>query len=306
MVTDQLVIVRGGGDIATGTIRTLRRAGFPVLILESAYPSAIRRTVALSEAVYEGSATVEDVSVTLAHNLDEAEYLLFQDGIAMLVDPDGVAIRDIIHSGEKYAEWDTGLTTLEGGGRHLFLTCVVDAILAKKNLGTTKDMAPLVIALGPGFTAGRDCDVVIETMRGHSLGRAITEGEALHNTGTPGLIAGHAQDRVIHSPAAGIVKTCAAIGDIVEEGQPIASIIPEESSPRLGEPGVPVRAAFTGLLRGLIRDGYPVPEGFKIADIDPRASEHDNCFRISDKARAIGGAVLTELIHFAAQQNFDE
>ncbi len=306
MVTDQLVIVRGGGDIATGTIRTLRRAGFPVLILESAHPSAIRRTVALSEAVYEGSATVEDVSVTLAHNLDEAEYLLFQDGIAMLVDPDGAAIRDIIHSGEKYAEWDTGLTTLEGGGRHLFLTCVVDAILAKKNLGTTKDMAPLVIALGPGFTAGRDCDVVIETMRGHSLGRAITEGEALHNTGTPGLIAGHAQDRVIHSPAAGIVKTCAAIGDIVEEGQPIASIIPEESSPRLGEPGVPVRATFTGLLRGLIRDGYPVPEGFKIADIDPRASEHDNCFRISDKARAIGGAVLTELIHFAAQQNFDE
>ena len=143
-------------------------------------------------------------------------------------------------------------------------------------------------------------------MRGHSLGRAITEGEALHNTGTPGLIAGHAQDRVIHSPAAGIVKTCAAIGDIVEEGQIIARIIPEESSPRLGEPGVPVRATFTGLLRGLIRDGYPVPEGFKIADIDPRASEHDNCFRISDKARAIGGAVLTELIHFAAQQNFDE
>lgn len=329
MVTDQLVIVRGGGDIATGTIRTLRRAGFPVLILESAHPSAIRRTVALSEAVYEGSATVEDVSVTLAHNLDEAEYLLFQDGIAMLVDPDGAAIRDIIHSGEKYAEWDTGLTTLEGGGRHLFLTCVVDAILAKKNLGTTKDMAPLVIALGPGFTAGKDCDVVIETMRGHSLGRAITEGEALPNTGTPGLIAGHAQDRVIHSPAAGIVKTCAAIGDIVEEGQVIATIIPDDrsmqtaadssagqaaqtadqmegSSPRLGESGVPVRAAFTGLLRGLIRDGYPVPEGFKIADIDPRASEHDNCFRISDKARAIGGAVLTELIHFAAQQNFDE
>ena len=306
MVTDQLVIVRGGGDIATGTIRTLRRAGFPVLILESAHPSAIRRTVALSEAVYEGSATVEDVSVMLAHNLDEAEYLLFQDGIAMLVDPDGAAIRDIIHSGEKYAEWDTGLTTLEGGGRHLFLTCVVDAILAKKNLGTTKDMAPLVIALGPGFTAGRDCDVVIETMRGHSLGRAIMEGEALPNTGTPGLIAGHAQDRVIHSPAAGIVKTCAAIGDIVEEGQVIASIMPEGSSSGQGEVGVPVRAAFTGLLRGLIRDGYPVPEGFKIVDIDPRTSEHDNCFRISDKARAIGGAVLTELIHFAAQQNFDE
>ena len=315
MVTDQLVIVRGGGDIATGTIRTLRRAGFPVLILESAHPSAIRRTVALSEAVYEGSAVVEDVSVTLAHNLDEAEYLLFQDGIAMLVDPDGAAIRDIIHSGEKYAEWDTGLTTLEGGGRHLFLTCVVDAILAKKNLGTTKNMAPLVIALGPGFTAGKDCDVVIETMRGHSLGRAIMKGEAIPNTGTPGLIAGHAQDRVIHSPAAGIVKTCAAIGDIVEEGQIIASIIPEGrsiqpadggsagqaartaeqmegSSSRRGEAGVPVRATFTGLLRGLIRDGYPVKKGLKIADIDPRKEEQKNCFTISDKSRSIGGSVL--------------
>ncbi len=297
MVTDQLVIVRGGGDIATGTIRALRRAGFPVLVLESDHPSAIRRTVALSEAVYEGSATVEDITVTLAHNLDEAEYLLFQDGIAMMVDPDGNAIRDILHNEEAYADWDTGLTTLQGGGRHLFLICVVDAILAKKNLGTRKDMAPLVIALGPGFTAGLDCDVVIETMRGHNLGRAITEGSALANTGTPGMIAGHAADRVIHSPAAGTIRVHSQIGDIVEEGQVIAEVFPA---------AVPVRAAFTGLLRGMIRDGYMVPEGFKIADIDPRVSEHDNCFRISDKARAIGGAVLTELIHFAAAKDIEE
>lgn len=319
MVTDQLVIVRGGGDIATGTIRTLRRAGFPVLILESDHPSAIRRTVALSEAVYEGSATVEDITVTLAHNLDEAEYLLFQDGIAMLVDPEGKTIRDILDTKGAYAQWDTGLTTLEGGGRHLFLTCLVDAILAKKNLGTTKDMAPLVIALGPGFTAGADCDVAIETMRGHNLGRAITDGSPLSNTGTPGLIAGHAADRVIHSPAAGIVRIHSDIGDVVKEGQIIAEIIPEEEAAAAHESGsafsetgatlsgaVPVKATFTGLLRGMIRDGFRVPEGFKIADIDPRVSEHDNCFRISDKARAIGGAVLTELIHFCAEKDIEE
>lgn len=303
MITDQLVIVRGGGDIATGTIRTLRRAGFPVLVLESDHPSAIRRTVALSEAVYEGSATVEDITVTLAHNLDEAEYLLFQDGIAMLADPEGRAIHDIVDNKEAYAPWDTGLTTLEGGGRHLFLTCVVDAILAKENMGTTKDMAPLVIALGPGFTAGADCDVAIETMRGHSLGRAILDGSPLDDTGKPGLIAGHAADRVIHSQAAGTIRVRSEIGDIVREGQIIAEIIPEGVS---GGEAVPVRAAFTGLLRGMIRDGFRVPEGFKIADIDPRADQRGNCFRISDKARAIGGAVLTELIHYCAEQDIEQ
>ena len=284
MITDQLVIVRGGGDLATGVIWALRRAGFPVLILESEHPSAIRRTVSLSEAVYEGTATVEDVTVRLARNLDQAQYFLFEDGIAMLVDPEGRAIRDIIDTEEKYSEWDTGLTTLEGGGRHLFLTAVVDAILAKRNLGTTKDMAPFVIALGPGFTAGQDCDVVIETMRGHTLARPIREGSALPNTGTPGLIAGHSADRVIHSPAAGVLRAVSKIGDEVEQDQVI----------------------FAGLLRGLIRDGYPVSEGFKIADIDPRREQYENCFTISDKARALGSAVVMELVGYAARKAVDE
>ena len=301
MITDQLVIVRGGGDIATGTIWALRRAGFPVLILESERPSAIRRTVALSEAVYEGEASVEDLTVRLAQNLDEAQYLLFQDGIAMMVDPEGRAIREIVSGDEKYSEWDTGLTTLEGGGRHLFLTAVVDAILAKRNLGTTKDMAPFVIALGPGFTAGADCDAVIETMRGHSLARPIMDGAALPNTGTPGLIGGHAKDRVIHSPAAGVVRPKAQIAQIVEKDQVIAEIETED-----GAQQVPVRAPFTGLLRGMLRDGFRVPEGFKMADIDPRAEEHDNCFTISDKARAIGGMVVTELVGYAARKAVDE
>ena len=304
MVTDQLVIVRGGGDIATGTIAALRHAGFPVLILESEHPSAIRRTVALSEAVYEGSAQVEDIRVQLAHNLDEAEYLLFQDGISMLVDPDGESISKIIDTEEKYSEWDTGLTTLEGGGRHLFLTAVVDAILAKKNLGTHKGMAPYVIALGPGFTAGEgedcDCDAVIETMRGHKLARVITDGCALANTGTPGVIAGHAGDRVLHSPAAGIIHTLAEIGDIVEGGQVIARL--EEDTSNL----VDVKATFTGLLRGMIRDGFPVTEGFKIADIDPRADQKENCYLISDKARNIGGAVVTQLVGYVSRKAVEE
>ena len=300
MITDQLVIVRGGGDLATGVIWALRRAGFPVLILESEHPSAIRRTAALSEAVYEGTATVEDITVRLARNLDQAEYFLFEDGIAMLADPRGDAIRAIIDTEEKYSEWDTGLTTLEGGGRHLFLTAVVDAVLAKRNLGTTKDMAPFVIALGPGFTAGVDCDVVIETMRGHTLARPITEGSALPNTGTPGLIAGHSADRVIHSPAAGVLRAVSGIGDEVEKDQVIARIETDSQG------SVPVKATFTGLLRGLIRDGYPVSEGFKIADIDPRREQYENCFTISDKARALGGAVVMELVGYAARKAVDE
>jgi xanthine dehydrogenase accessory factor len=300
MITDQLVIVRGGGDLATGVIWALRRAGFPVLILESEHPSAIRRTVALSEAVYEGTATVEDITVRLARNLDQAQYFLFEDGIAMLADPRGDAIRAILDTEEKYSEWDTGLTTLEGGGRHLFLTAVVDAVLAKRNLGTTKDMAPFVIALGPGFTAGVDCDVVIETMRGHTLARPITEGSALPNTGTPGLIAGHSADRVIHSPAAGVLRAVSRIGDEVEKDQVIARIETDSQG------SVPVKATFTGLLRGLIRDGYPVSEGFKIADIDPRREQYENCFTISDKARALGGAVVMELVGYAARKAVDE
>lgn len=301
MVTDQLVIVRGGGDIATGTVWALRRAGYPVLILESDHPSAIRRTAALSEAVYEGSATVEDLTVQLADNLDQAQYFLFQDQIAMMVDPEGRAIRGIIDTEEKYSEWDTGLTTLEGGGRHLFLTAVVDAILAKKNLGTTKNMAPFVIALGPGFTAGVDCDVVIETMRGHRLARPITEGCAIPDTGTPGMIAGHDSDRVIHSPADGVFRAREQIGAIVSEGQTIGAVEPPD-----GTEAVEVKAPFDGLLRGLIRDSFPVTKGFKIADVDPRKEEYENCFTISDKARAIGGAVVQELTGFVARRAVDE
>lgn len=273
MKKKDLIVVRGAGDLATGTIHRLKKAGFRLLVLEAEHPAAIRRQVALSEAVYAGSARVEDVEavrmdVDLAEKKNrkelleqEMERIWKKDGVPVLVDPAGLsiaALRPVV---------------------------VVDAILAKKNLGTTKEMAPLVIALGPGFTAGEDVDVVIETKRGHNLGRVIRSGSAVPNTGIPGIIGGYGKERVMHAQAEGILRNAASIGDIVEARAVIAEIETENGT-------VPVEASFSGLLRGLIRDGYPVTKGFKIADIDPRKEELQNCFTISDKARCIAGSVL--------------
>ena len=263
---EHLIIVRGGGDLATGTIYKLHRCGFPVLVLETASPSAIRRNVAFSEAVYQGTQTVEGVSCTLASTVPEAEEMLKAGRLTMLVDPAGACIS------------------------HFRPLAVVDAILAKENLGTRRDMAPITVALGPGFTAGVDVDAVVETKRGHNLGRVFYAGSAAPNTGIPGIIGGFGKERVIHSPAAGILRNVAKITDTVEKGQTIALVETEQ-----GE--VPVYATLTGLLRGLIRDGYPVSRGFKIADIDPRLEEYDNCFTISDKARCIAGGVLEAVLH---------
>lgn len=273
MKKKDLIVVRGAGDLATGTIHRLKKAGFRLLVLEAEHPAAIRRQVALSEAVYAGSARVEDVEavrmdVDLAEKKNrkelleqEMERIWKKDGVPVLVDPAGLSIEALRPA------------------------VVVDAILAKKNLGTTKEMAPLVIALGPGFTAGEDVDVVIETKRGHNLGRVIRSGSAVPNTGIPGIIGGYGKERVMHAQAEGILRNAASIGDIVEARAVIAEIETENGT-------VPVEASFSGLLRGLIRDGYPVTKGFKIADIDPRKEELQNCFTISDKARCIAGSVL--------------
>ncbi len=261
-----LVIVRGGGDIATGTIYKLYRCGFKVLVLEVSDPSAIRRNVAFSEAVFEGQQTVEDMTCYLAENIDEAVRLLSDGKLVVLVDPQGECIRD------------------------LKPLAVVDAILAKRNLGTTKDMAEIVIGLGPGFEAGKDVHAVVETMRGHTAGRVIYEGCAIPNTGIPGNVAGFSKERVIYSPAAGILKNRKKITDIVEKGEEIAIVETEKEA-------IPVPATMGGLLRGLIRDGYRVKKGFKIADIDPRVEEYDNCFLISDKARCIAGGVLEAIMY---------
>ena len=260
-----LIIVRGGGDLATGTIYKLYKCGFPVLILEVEKPSAIRRNVAFSEAVYEGTQTVEDVTCYLADSLADAETLLAEGKLTMLADPKGDAI--------------TRLRPL----------AVVDAILAKKNLGTHRNMAPITVALGPGFTAGVDVDAVVETKRGHHLGRVLWSGTAAPNTGVPGIIGGYGKERVIHCPARGILRNVRKITDTVQKGEVIALVETENGA-------VPVEATLDGILRGLIRDGYPVTAGFKIADIDPRSEELGNCFTISDKARCIAGGVLEAIL----------
>ena len=172
---------------------------------------------------------------------------------------------------------------------------VVDAILAKRNLGTSRDMADKTIGLGPGFTAGQDVDLVIETMRGHNLGRIIGNGSAEPNTGIPGIIGGVGAERVIHSPAKGIFLGKTMIGDMVEKGQLIGTVV-------TGQGEVAVEASLTGLLRGIIKDGFPVVKGFKIADIDPRKSEYENCFTISDKARCIAGSVVEGLMMLEMKQ----
>lgn len=276
-----LVIVRGGGDLATGVIQALQRAGFQLLALEVPDPSAIRRQVALSEAVYDGSAVVEDITARLCRSGQAIEKAWCSGEVPILIDPQGKSIAEL-------KPW-----------------AVVDAILAKKNIGTTRNMAPHTIALGPGFTAGVDVDVVIETKRGHNLGRLIYKGEAAPNTGIPGMIAGFGKERVIHSPSSGYFYGLTVIGDMVEKGRPIG-VITQEALPDGVKPavamGIPVPATLTGLLRGMIRSTYPVVSGFKIADIDPRKDELKNCFTISDKARCLGGAVLTALCAMMQQE----
>ena len=262
MKKDALIVVRGGGDLATGTIHRLWSAGLRVLVLEAEHPAAIRRQVSLCEAVYEGKTTVEGLRAIHIETLEQAEAVWAENAVPVLVDPKGESIQ------------------------RLKPEIVVDAILAKRNLGTTRDMAPLTIALGPGFTAGRDVDVVVETKRGHRLGRIIREGAAIPNTGIPGVIGGYGKERVIHAQAEGIFMDAHKIGDIVEAGETIAHI--ETPDGKM----LPVTTQITGILRGLLRSGYPVTPGFKVADVDPRKEELSNCFLISDKARCIAGSVL--------------
>lgn len=269
---NSLIIVRGGGDIASGTIAKLYKCGFPVLILEIPTPSAIRRNVAFSEAVYEKKQTLEGVTCYLADDINMAIQYLKEGKLTLLVDPNANSINE------------------------LKPLAVIDAILAKKNLGTMRSMAPITIALGPGFYADEEVDAIIETMRGHNLGRIIYKGSASPNTGVPGNIAGYDKERVIHSDADGILQNVCHITDTVKKGQIIANI---QTDTEL----IPVHATIDGLLRGLIRDGYPVTKGFKIADIDPRLEQYNNCFTISDKARCIAGGVLEALLYLKKEKN---
>ena len=298
-----LIICRGAGDLATGIIHRLHRAGHRVIALETDYPAAIRRQVSFCEAVYDGSAAVEGVTARLVPALADAEtdtetYSWENDTPAAHIVSekwDSSAIEAVLEAGEVPL-------LIDQKGESIALLkpdVVVDAIIAKKNLGTTINMAPLVIGVGPGFTAGQDVHLVIESMRGHNLARIITDGMAQPNTGVPGNIAGFTSERVIHAPAAGYIHDVRKIGDIVQKGDEIARIYPDkESYDNALSEYVPVNATITGIIRGLIREGYYFREGFKIADIDPRESELTNCFTISDKARSIAGSVLEAVSAF--------
>ncbi len=298
-----LIICRGAGDLATGIIHRLHRAGHRVIALETDYPAAIRRQVSFCEAVYDGSAAVEGVTARLVPALADAEsdtetYSGINDTPAAHIVSekwDSSAIEAVLEAGEVPL-------LIDQKGESIALLkpdVVVDAIIAKKNLGTTIDMAPLVIGVGPGYTAGQDVHLVIESMRGHNLARIITDGMAQPNTGVPGNIAGFTSERVIHAPAAGYIHDVRKIGDIVQKGDEIARIYPDkESYDNALSEYVPVNATITGIIRGLIREGYYFRKGFKIADIDPRESEITNCFTISDKARSIAGSVLEAVSAF--------
>lgn len=298
-----LIICRGAGDLATGIIHRLHRAGHRVISLETDYPAAIRRQVSFCEAVYDGSAAVEGVTARLVPALADAEtdtetYSGINDTPAAHIVSekwDSSAIEAVLEAGEVPL-------LIDPKGESIALLkpdVVVDAIIAKKNLGTTINMAPLVIGVGPGFTAGQDVHLVIESMRGHNLARIITDGMAQPNTGVPGNIAGFTSERVIHAPAAGYIHDVRKIGDIVQKGDEIARIYPDkESYDNALSEYVPVNATITGIIRGLIREGYYFRKGFKIADIDPRESELTNCFTISDKARSIAGSVLEAVSAF--------
>ena len=254
------ILIRGAGDIATGIALRLYRAGMQVVMTDLPAPTAIRRTVCFSQAIILGEMTVEDVTARRAETPDQAEALLAQGLIPVLADPDC-----------------TCRTRLRPDA-------LVDAILAKRNLGTKKDDAPIVVGIGPGFTAGEDCHAVVETMRGHYLGRVIREGSAIPNTGIPGLIGGFAGERVLRAPADGVFHQLLDIGAQVKMGDIAATV-----------DGQPMACTLDGVLRGILAEGTPVHKGMKAGDIDPRcAVEH--CYCASDKALAVGGGVLEALL----------
>ena len=253
------VVVRGGGDLASGVVSRLYHAGFPVIVLELPAPLLVRRAVSFGDAVYEGVRAVEDMTARLT-DVDGVEAALAAGEVPVLVDP----------AGESLAA--------------LRPAVVVDARMEKRNPGTQISDAPLVIALGPGYVAGVDCHAVIETNRGHYLGRVIRAGSAEADTGEPGNIGLKTHSRVLRAPARGHLRAYAEIGDVLAEGALIAEV-----------GGGEIRAPFAGVLRGLIHERVEVQAGMKVGDLDPRVKP-EHCFTISDKSLAIGGGVLEAVL----------
>ena len=255
-----LVIIKGAGDLASGIAVRLVHCGISVVMTDLEKPTSMRRTVCFSEAIRKGKCIVEDVAASLAHDLSEVPSILERNEIAVLADPDAECVQAIRPD------------------------AVVDAIIAKRNIGTRITDAPVVIGIGPGFTAGKDCHAVIETQRGHDLGRVLLNGSAVPNTGIPGNISGFTTERVLRAPQEGMFCEVLHIGDLAEAGQMVATV-----------DGTPVTAQISGVIRGLLPTGTHVTKGMKSGDIDPRGVI-SNCYTVSDKARSIGGGVLEALL----------
>lgn len=260
-----LILIKGAGDIATGIAVRLKNSGMQVVMTEIAIPTTVRRSVAFSRAVYEGSAVVENIIARLVLDFAQIPAVLQRDEIPVLIDPRCEVL--------KFIHFDV----------------VVDSILAKKNLSTDPTQAPMVIGVGPGFLVPQDCHCVIETQRGHDLGRCIYQGCAAKNTGIPGEIGGYTVERLLRAPCDGIFHPILAIGDIVKAGQTVALVNDQ-----------PVTAQIDGIVRGLLQDNVPVKAGMKSGDIDPRGC-YEHCFTVSDKARAVGGGVLEAILHLGLQ-----
>lgn len=255
-----LIVIKGAGDLASGIALRLYHCGYKVVMTDLPQPLAIRRTVAFCEAIRDGQMVVEDVTAKKANNKEDVEKILSEGCIPVLPDPEANIIHEINPD------------------------VVVDAILAKRNTGTTINDADVVIGIGPGFCAGEDCHAVIESMRGHTLGRAIYSGPALPNTNIPGLIGGFAGERVLRAPADGVFESARKIGDLVKTGDVIGYV-----------DGKPMVSTIDGVLRGLISDGTPVREGLKSGDVDPRGKV-EYCSLVSDKALSIAGGVLEAIL----------
>jgi xanthine dehydrogenase accessory factor len=259
-LNELVILVRGAGEMATGVAHRLWRSHFPVCMTERANPLAIRRTVCFCEAVHDGESTVEGVRAKRIIDVEAIQGAWEKGSIPVLVDPEAL-VKGFLRP-----------------------QVIVDAILAKRNLGTAKDDAPLVIGLGPGFVAGEDVHLVVETNRGHNLGRLIWEGAAEPDTGIPGSIGGFTEERVLRAPEKGRFEALKEIGDGVAKDETVAVV-----------KGVPMRSVISGVLRGILRDGVEVQKGMKSGDVDPRG-DREACFTISDKARALGGAVLEGIL----------
>ncbi|WP_297712025.1 selenium-dependent molybdenum cofactor biosynthesis protein YqeB [Clostridium sp.] len=258
-----MVLIKGAGDLATGIAYRLKKSGFDIVMTEIHKPTTVRRTVAFSQAVFDNEIVIEGIKGVKVNNINEIYEEIREGNIPIIIDENAEIIKELRPD------------------------VVVDAIIAKKNLCTSIEDAPIVIGVGPGFEAKVDCHLVVETKRGHYLGKVIEEGSAIPNTGVPGNIGGYTKERIIRASSNGKIKPVVAIGDFVKKRDIVAYI-----------DGIEVLAEMDGIVRGMLQEGIEVFKGMKSGDIDPRC-EKDNCFTISDKARSIGGGVLEAIMYMS-------